>query len=76
MAHIFDMPYVVDEWQADGSSVFQRVADCINFTVGLGAYEAACRDRPGRIITLRHRARVVRDSRRERPYPRRPAIDG
>jgi hypothetical protein len=51
-------PFKVEVW--DGDKVHETMAVVQHATVAIAAYEAAIKARPGRVVTLRHGARVLR----------------
>jgi len=53
-------PFRVEVWEGD--KVAETLAVAGNAVVGIAAYEAAVNERPGRSVTLRHGARIVRSS--------------
>ena len=61
-------PFRVEVWQ--GEKLFETLAVAETAAIGIAAYEAAVRERPGRAVTLRNGARVVRSS--EAPKPEAP----
>jgi hypothetical protein len=61
-------PFKVEVWQ--GEKLVETLAVAETATIGIAAYEAAVKERPGRAVTLRHGARVVRSS--EPPAPQAP----
>src|SRR3954469_8051733 len=54
-----DLPYKVEIWDDGGSSVAQILAVTANGSIGYAAYYAATREFPERMITLRHKDRVL-----------------
>lgn len=54
-----DLPYKVEVWDATGAFVEQVVAVSFSSSIGYAAYYAATREFPGRVITLRHKDRVM-----------------
>jgi hypothetical protein len=61
----FDLPYMVEQWDDTDSHVEELIALIGDFRVARAAYEEAVKRRPGRIVTLRQKTRVLADSRRE-----------
>ena len=57
----FDLPYVVEQWD-DADS---HVALSGDFRVARAAFEDAVKRRPGQIVTLRQKTRLLADSRRK-----------
>lgn len=56
-----DLKCWVEEWDANGNRV-ETLAQCVNISVGRGAFLAAVEQRPAAFITLREWARVVEKS--------------
>jgi len=54
-----DLPYRVELWSEDKSSVEQLLAVTANSSVGYGAYYAATQEYPTRYITLRHKSNII-----------------
>lgn len=54
-----DLPYKVELWDDQRSAVEQVLAVTANGSIGYAAFYAATRDFPNRLITLRHKNRVV-----------------
>jgi hypothetical protein len=54
-----DLPYRVELWSEDRTSVEQVLAVTANSSIGYAAYHAATREYPDRYVTLRHRNRVL-----------------
>jgi hypothetical protein len=53
-------PFRVEVWEGD--KVAETLAVARNAVIGIAAYEAAVKERPGRSVTLSHGARIVRSS--------------
>jgi len=64
--HQFDLPYLVEQWDDADSHVEELIALTGDYRVAWAAYEEAVRRRPGRIVTLRQKTRVLADSRKSR----------
>ena len=62
----FDLPYSVEVWDDNDQHIEELVALTGDYGVARAAYDEAIKRRPGRTITLRQKARVLADSRRER----------
>ena len=60
----FDLPYMVEQWDDTDSHVEELIALTGDYRVARAAYEEAVKRRPGRIVTLRQKTRVLADSRR------------
>jgi len=58
-----DLPFRVEVWDDRDQHVEELVALCGDHHV-VAAFEAARLRRPGRIVTLRQRTRLLEDSRR------------
>jgi hypothetical protein len=63
--HQFDLPYSVELWDENDNHVEELIALTGDYGVARAAYEEAIRRRPGRIVTLRQKTRVLADSRRK-----------
>jgi hypothetical protein len=59
----FDLPYIVEQWDDTDSHVEELVALTGDYRVARAAYEEAIKGRPGRIVTLRQKTRLLADSR-------------
>src|SRR3974390_1678607 len=59
----FDLPYMVEQWYDTDSHVEELIALTGDYRVARAAYEEAVKRRPGRIVTLRQKTRVLADSR-------------
>jgi hypothetical protein len=65
MGRPFDLSYSVELWDDDDRHVEELIALTGDYRVARAAYEEAIKRRPGRIITLRQKTRLLADSRRE-----------
>ena len=54
-----DLPYKVEVWDETGQFVELVVAVSATPAIGYAAYYAAAQEYPGRVITLRHKSRIV-----------------
>jgi hypothetical protein len=63
--HQFDLPYSVELWDKHDKHVEELIALTGDYRVARAAYEEAVKRRPGRIVTLRQKTRLLADSRRE-----------
>ncbi len=54
-----DLPFRVELWNEDRTSVEQVLAVTANSSIGYAAYHAATREYPDRYVVLRHRNRVL-----------------
>jgi hypothetical protein len=61
----FDLPFSVELWDKNDQCVEELIALTADYGVARAAYEEAIRKRPGRIVTLRQKTRVLADSRRQ-----------
>ena len=59
----FDLPYMVEQWDDTDSHVEELIALTGDYRVARAAYEEAVKRRPGRIVTLRQKTRLLADSR-------------
>lgn len=60
-------PFKVEVW--DGDKVHETLAVASHATVAIAAFEAATKERQGRVVTLRHGARVLRTTEPAKPIP-------
>jgi hypothetical protein len=58
-----DLPYSVEQWDDGDRHVEELIALVGDYRVARAAFDKAVRERPGRIITLRQKARLLADSR-------------
>ena len=65
MGSPFDLPYSVELWDDADRHVEELIALTGDYRVARAAYEEAVKRRPGRIVTLRQKTRLLADSRRE-----------
>jgi len=63
--HQFDLPYSVELWDENDNQVEELLALTADYGVARAAYEEAVKRRPGRLVTLRQKTRVLADSRRK-----------
>ena len=59
----FDLPYMVDQWDDTDSHIEEMIALTGDYRIARAAYEEAVKQRPGRIVTLRQKTRLLADSR-------------
>ena len=59
----FDLPYMVEQWDDTDSHIEELIALTGDYRVARAAYEEAVKQRPGRIVTLRQKTRLLADSR-------------
>ena len=62
---LHDLPYTVEQWDDADQHVEETIAMVGDYRVAKAAFDRAVRERPGRIITLRQKARLISDSRRK-----------
>ncbi len=60
-----DLPYSVEQWDDADQHVEELIALCGDLGAAKAAFHAAVEARPGRIITLRQKTRLIADSRRQ-----------
>ena len=65
MGRPYDLPYSVELWDDEDSHVEELIALTGDYRVARAAFDEAVKCRPGRIVTLRQKARLLADSRRE-----------
>jgi hypothetical protein len=65
MGRPFDLPYSVELWDDNDSHVEELIALTGDYRVAKVAFDEAVKRRPGRIVTLRHKTRLLADSRRK-----------
>lgn len=63
-------PFRVEVWEGD--KVAETLAVAGSVIVAGAAYDAAVGERPGRVVTLRHGARVIRTNEPTKPAPLAP----
>jgi hypothetical protein len=61
----FDLPFMVEQWDDSESHVEELIALTGDYRVARAAFEEAVKQRPGRIVTLRQKTRLLADSRRK-----------
>lgn len=54
-----DLEFHVEVWDEKDLKVTELMAACSNVLVARAAFNEAVKARPGRIVRLRHRARVI-----------------
>jgi hypothetical protein len=60
----FDLPFMVEQWDDADSHVEELIALTGDYRVARAAYEEAVKQRPGRIVTMRQKTRLLADSPR------------
>jgi hypothetical protein len=58
-----DLPFRVELWDDKDSHIEEVIALTSDYATGRSAYEEAVKRRPGKLITLRQKARVIQKSR-------------
>ena len=64
MGRPFDLPYSVELWDDEDRHVEELIALTGDYRVARAAFDEAVKRRPGRIVTLRQKTRLLADSRR------------
>ena len=64
MGRPFDLPYSVELWDDEDRHVEELIALTGDYRVARAAFDEAVKCRPGRIVTLRQKTRLLADSRR------------
>lgn len=60
-----DLPYRVELWDDHDAHVEELIALVGDHAVARAAYEEAVKRRPGRVVTLRQKSRLLADSRQK-----------
>jgi len=55
-----DFAYRVDRWDTYGGNIIHHIANMNDLELAMAAYEAACKQWPGEIITLRQGAHLIK----------------
>jgi hypothetical protein len=63
MGRPYDLPYSVELWDEQDRHVEELIALTGDYRVARAAFEEAVKWRPGRIVTLRQKTRLLADSR-------------
>ena len=58
-----DFAYRVDRWDTYGGNIIHHIANMNDLELAMAAYEAACKQWPGEIITLRQGAHIIKATR-------------
>jgi hypothetical protein len=58
-----DLPFRVELWDDTDSHIEEVIAPVSDYATARGAFEEAVKRRPGKLITFRQKARVIRKSR-------------
>ena len=61
----FDLPYSVELWDDTDSHVEELIALTGDYRVARAAFDEAVKQRPGLIVTLRQKTRLLADSRKK-----------
>ena len=65
MGRPYNLPYSVELWDDADSHVEELIALTGDYRVARAAFDEAVKCRPGRIVTLRQKTRLLADSRRK-----------
>ena len=57
-----DLPFRIEHWDDADRYVEEVIALASDFASACGAYDEAVKRRPGKLITLRQKARVIKKS--------------
>ena len=58
-----NLPFRIELWDEADRHIEEVIALAADFASGCGAYDEAVKRRPGKLITLRQKARVIKKSR-------------
>jgi hypothetical protein len=58
-----DLPFRIELWDDEDKHVEELIALVGDFATASSAYEEAIKRRPGKLITLRQKARVIKRSK-------------
>jgi hypothetical protein len=58
-----DLPFRIELWDDADRHVEEVIALASDFASACGAYDEAVKRRPGKLVTLRQKARVIKKSR-------------
>ena len=58
-----DLPFRIELWDDGDRHIEEVIALASDFSTASSAYEEAVKRRPGKLITLRQKARVIKKSR-------------
>jgi isocitrate/isopropylmalate dehydrogenase len=67
-----DLPYRVEQWDDRDRYVEEVIALTGDYRIARVAFDEAVKRRPGRVITLRQKSRLLADSRKAPPDFKRP----
>jgi hypothetical protein len=65
MGRPFDLPYSAELWDEEDRHVEELIALIGHYRVARAAFDEAVKRRPGRIVTLRQKTRLLADNRRK-----------
>jgi hypothetical protein len=63
-----EFAFRIDRWDIYGGNIIHHIANMNDLELAMAAYEAACKQWPGEVITLRQGARIIKATRIERQY--------
>ena len=63
MGPMDDLCYLVEQWDETGQRVEELISASADLLVARAAFESAIKRRPDRLILLRHKTRVIQQSR-------------
>jgi hypothetical protein len=58
-----EFAYRIDRWGSSGGNIIQHIANMNDLELAMAAYEAACKQWPGEIVTLRQGAHIIKATR-------------
>jgi hypothetical protein len=58
-----DLPFKIELWDDSDTRIEELIALTADFTTARATYDDAVKRRPGKLITLRQKARVIKRSR-------------
>ena len=58
-----DLPFMIELWDDSDQHIEEVIALASDYASACGAYEEAVKRRPGKLISLRQKARVIKKSR-------------
>jgi hypothetical protein len=61
--HADDLPFRVELWDDKDSHIEEVIALASDYATARGAFDEAVKRRPGKLITLRQKTRVIQKSR-------------
>jgi uncharacterized SAM-dependent methyltransferase len=65
MGQLDDLDFRIEQWDPTGKSIEMLIAASADLTVARAAFDAAVKRRPGEIILLRQKTRVIAQSFRD-----------